>query len=565
MSILIRILFAFSLVVAVGVGQSLLTISTTHNLSQRISSEIEKPLVLVDTARGAWDQFRDVSRFVSDYLEGARFRESAPVVAEFRRRTGEIEAKLDTLRATASDETTKALVSDVKASFASWREGSLLLLGEKPATSIPTKAHMVSRESKVGKGLMDLVEAALGEAKTLKEGLVEEGETASYWTIVLALIAAGVGLGVSLAAAFSITRPIARIISTMNEIAAGNLSTEVTGQTRRDEIGDIARALEVFRRNGLERDNLMATIEQGRVEAEGRRKQLEDLAASFNRKSDEMKAILDMQAQIVQASAASLEEAAGATEQQTAESLASSSDAAANVGTVAAAAEQLSASTKRIAEQAVNAREITSLTAEKAKGANQDVAQLSAVTGKIGTILETIGGIASQTNLLSLNATIEAARAGEAGKGFAVVASEVKALASQTAKATSEVSQLVMAINQSTETAVGSIAAILEQVNEVNGLSSAIAEAVVEQETATLEIAKSAARASRSTDGARENSVRVSEVMRSTRAEVTSVQNAANSLFGVMRDFTQEIDDFLGSISNDRPERRVSAGSGAAR
>ena len=550
MSILTRILFAFSLVLAVGVGQSLLTISTTQDLSNRISNEIDKPLMLVDTARGAWDQFRDSSHYVSEYLEGSRFRESKPVVEEFRRQAAAIDAKLQGLAVTASGVSIKDLAKDVRANFAAWCEGALVLLGEKPATSIPTNAVMLNRETKVGDGLKKLVEVAHGEARALKAALVEEGETATYWTMALAIAATLMGLCLSLAAAFSITKPVARVISTMNDIAAGDLTVQVIGQDRKDEIGDIARALEVFRRNGVERDNLMGTIEQGRIEAETRKRQLEDLAANFNRKSAHMKALVDKHALTVKSSAASLGQAASATEHQTAESLASSSDASSNVGTVAAAAEQLSSSTKRIAEQAVNAREITSVAAEKAKGANQDVAQLSEVTGRIGTILETIGGIAAQTNLLSLNATIEAARAGEAGKGFAVVASEVKALASQTAKATSEVSQLVMAINQSTDTAVASIASILDQVNEVNGLSSAIAEAVVEQEAATLEIAESAARAARSTDGARENSVKVSDVMRSTRTEVDSVQSAANSLFSAMREFNDEIDHFLRSISN---------------
>lgn len=554
MSIIYRLIIAFSLVLAVGAGQSIIVVSDMNKLSGQIGSEIDKPLVLVDTARGAWEQFRNTSIYVAEHLEGSRFYEPRPVIAEFRKKADQIAADLK--RVALASKGTEALAKQAADAFLLWRDGALVLLGETPATSIPTKAVMSKREADVGRALYDLVTAALVESDRIKEGMISEIQSILYWVMALAAFATIAGFLIAAVSAVSITRPISRVVKAMNELANGNLGVDVAGQTRKDEIGDIARALEVFRRNGVEREHLMTTVEQERAEAEQRKRALEDLAAAFMQKADSLKAVLDKQAHIMKACATSLETATSATEDQTTQGLAASSDAASNVQTVAAAAEQLTASTKRIAEQAINAREITRVASEKTRLANNNIAELSSVTNKIGSILEAIGGIAAQTNLLSLNATIEAARAGEAGKGFAVVASEVKALANQTAKATAQVAELVTAIGASTDTAVGSIAVILEQMHDVNALSDSIAAAVVEQENATLEIAESAARAARSTEGASENSVKVADVMRSTRAEVDSVQQAATSLFAAMGVFTAGIDEFLGSISDDLKDRR---------
>lgn len=363
-------------------------------------------------------------------------------------------------------------------------------------------------------------------------------------------------LGAVVAFQIYVVRPLARAVTTIRELADGRFDLTVPFLHRKDEIGDLAASMEVFRKNGEERTRLLEELEEGRAQAEARKREMENLSMAFLSNADHLKTVLERQAHIVRASARGLERSAGATEQQTKSVLSSASEAASSVNVVAAAAEQLSVSTRRAAELATNSRSVTAAAAALARRADEDIRKLSQVTGQIGHILEAIEGIAAQTNLLSLNATIEAARAGEAGKGFAVVATEVKQLAQQTAKATSEVSRLVTEINASTETAVSSIAKISTQVSDVTDMSEAIASAVAEQEIATNEIAGSALRAAQSTEGARENSVQISHTIQSARSETKRVGSAAKSLFHALSEFSSGVDKFLGSISTDLADRR---------
>jgi methyl-accepting chemotaxis protein len=408
--------------------------------------------------------------------------------------------------------------------------------------------------------LEEAMEAAGDKIQAAASAQVDEATTFSSAAIVASYIAIGLGLVVG---AFLIwislletLRPIGNLEGAMRLLASGRNDFDVPYRKRGDEIGSMAAAIEVFRQNNIERDRLNGEVEIAKKEAEQRKAEIVGLAADFLAKSDSLKAVLDRQAHVVQACAKSLAQTADATDLQVKAGLAASSEAASNVQTVAAASEQLSASTKRIAEQTHASYESTVKASHAAKAASRDILSLSKVSDQIGKILETIGGIAAQTNLLSLNATIEAARAGEAGKGFAVVASEVKALAEQTAKATAEVGNLVTEISSSTDAAVASIQTISERVDEVNGISAQILHAVQEQETATAEIASSAMRASTSTDGSRETTQKISNVSAATRKEVTSMEDGARSLSAAIKEFTKGIDFFLGSISSDMQDRR---------
>lgn len=390
----------------------------------------------------------------------------------------------------------------------------------------------------------------------VEQAAIAQDNQIFLWCFVACAAVLALVIGSAFAMDWRVMRPMEVLTAQMEALAGGDFDAAVPFADRHDEIGEMARALDIFRQSGLDRARLLEEVQFRRQEADKRKLEVEQMASNFLQKADHLKAVLERQAYIVQASAKTLSTSTAATERQSGEGLQASSEAANNVQTVAAAAEELSVSTKRISAQAADALAITTATAERAQLAREDMQALSRVTGQIGSILDAIGGIAAQTNLLSLNATIEAARAGEAGKGFAVVAGEVKNLAAQTSKATAEVARLVTEINRSTETAVTSISSIADQIASVTNLSGEISHAVSQQDVATSEIAEGAMRAATYTDGARQSCGKTADVVSAAKSEVRSVDDAARSLFTALRDFTEGVDEFLGSISADLKDRR---------
>ncbi|MBT9289248.1 methyl-accepting chemotaxis protein [Prosthecodimorpha staleyi] len=350
--------------------------------------------------------------------------------------------------------------------------------------------------------------------------------------------------------------PIARFAAALRDLAKGGDGRGAPESGRTRELVDMGEAVEAFRQNAAERRTLVDDISRARTEAETGRSRLEELAFKFMRDSDQIKIMLDREAHVVRNCANAFRTTVSTTEREASAGLNSSTAAAESVGSVANATDELSQSTHRIAAQAVNAQRLTEKAADGARAAEQDVQRLARVTSEIGAFLDTITGIAGQTNLLSLNATIEASRAGEAGRGFAVVAAEVKALASETAKAASSVARLLQDIEQCSGTVVTSISQISDAVQTVRQLNDEIAAATVRQSETTAQIASGATRAAESTRDAHETSAKVSDIVHGARREVDLVEQASGSLFELVQEFSSGIDAFLGTISDDMKDRR---------
>ncbi|HEY2137387.1 MAG TPA: methyl-accepting chemotaxis protein [Xanthobacteraceae bacterium] len=350
---------------------------------------------------------------------------------------------------------------------------------------------------------------------------------------VLMTAGAALVLGILLAWAVGrgISRPVRRMTAVMKRLAGGDTAVAVPDANRKDEIGEMAAAVQVFKENMVETDRLRAEQEEQKKRSDVERRQLMlDLASKFEASVGSVLDGVTSQATELQATAQSMAATSEGASRQVSTVAAASENASQNVNTVATATEELSASVREISQQVGQSTRIIGDAVTQATATNENVQGLARAAQKIGEVVKLINDIAGQTNLLALNATIEAARAGDAGKGFAVVASEVKMLASQTAKATEEISAQISAIQQATKVSVQSIQAITDTIGKVNENATAIASAVEQQGAATQEIARNVTQAAKGTADVTANIAGVSEASQQTGAAASEVLSCANEL-----------------------------------
>jgi len=363
--------------------------------------------------------------------------------------------------------------------------------------------------------------------------------------IVLILVALALWYGLSRA----IARPITRITGVMGLLAKGDTSVTVIGLDRRDELGAMASAVEVFKLNAIDRQRLEAErIAVEREAAEAKAAVMAGLAESFEVKVGHLVEVLSSAATELEATAQSMSATAAETGDQAALVAAAIGETASNVETVAAATEQLSASIQEIGRQVDQSAGIASRAVEDAKRTDATVQALSEGARKVGEVVGLIHQIAAQTNLLALNATIEAARAGEAGKGFAVVASEVKSLATQTARATEEITGQISRMQSITAEAVVAIRGIGAVIGEISDIAAAVATSVDEQRSATADIARNIQDAARSTQEVSSSVASVQQAAAETGAAAADVLGAASGLSRNAVQLNGEVDAFLTGI-----------------
>lgn len=405
--------------------------------------------------------------------------------------------------------------------------------------------------------LIDEVRLALrafdSSNETVKRDMLERSETVNRqanWLMAIASLA-GLLLGNGLLALIVVglvTRPLRAMTGAMLKVAGGDAEADVPGRGQKDEVGQLAGALETFKANLVESRRLAAEQEAERAAKERRAEVVAVAVAEFDRQVSEVVSTVTAAATELEAAAGTLTQTAGSTQQLSTVVASASEEAASNVQSVAAATDEMSSSVREIGRQVQESSLRAQEAVRLADATDSQVTNLLEAAGRIGEVVKLITAVADQTNLLALNATIEAARAGEAGRGFAVVASEVKALASQTAKATEAIAGQIVSMQHATREAAAAIKTIGASIVEVSNISTAIAAAVEEQSAATSEIARNVQEASKGTSEVASNITEVSRGAVETGSASSQVLSSARELSAQGDRLKSQVDAFLATV-----------------
>jgi methyl-accepting chemotaxis protein len=491
--------------------------------------------------------------------------------AEFKAAADKMKAAIATMEKADLPENVRALVGPVKTALVAYT-----------ANSEAMSSGILKIDDMFWKDIAPFAVTLLEKISSSQVSLKKASDTNKVDTIkniaatisgqeIIAGIALVFGVLIAFLVGRSIIRPVAGMTEAMSRLAAGDNAIEIPSRDSADEIGDMAKAVEVFKQNAIERIRLEAEQRTAEARAAAEKKAAEereaaekqllaerteaDRKAAMRKLADAFEAAVGTIIETVSSASTELEAAAGTltktadtTQQLSGMVAAASEEASSNVQSVASATEEMTSSVGEISRQVQESSNIAREAVKQAEQTDSRIGELSKAAGRIGDVIKLITAIAEQTNLLALNATIEAARAGEAGKGFAVVAQEVKALAAQTAKATDEIGTQIAGMQTATQESVAAIKEIGGTIARISEISATIAAAVEEQGAATQEIARNVGEAAKGTSQVATNITDVNRGASETGSASAQVLTSAQSLSNESSRLKVEVGKFLDTV-----------------
>ncbi|HEX3993972.1 MAG TPA: methyl-accepting chemotaxis protein [Acetobacteraceae bacterium] len=475
--------------------------------------------------------------------------------ATFKTNAERAHAAITTLQEVASPEVA-SLIAPVQASLAAYEASfagySTARLTSSSLYDDQTRPEIMAMQRQLDDAATSL-SRAFEDSRTVA---VDTISGASFWQEILAVAALVIGTGMALVIGGGIVRPLAAMTGVMVKLAAGDKSVDIPARDNTDEIGDMARAVEVFKEQAVEAERLAAEQDAARAAKERRQSAMEQHTQDFGSSISGVMASLAGSADEMRRAAEAMAESATSVHTEATGTAGAAAKSSRDLMAVAAAVEQLTSSVAEISRQLASASEVAQQAVRRADSSHATMQGLSEATARIGDVVRLISDIASQTNLLALNATIEAARAGEAGKGFAVVAGEVKVLAAQTAKATAEIGSQIDTVRSATSDAVTAMAEIGGIIGKINEVSSAIAAAVEQQNATTHEIAASVQAVSGATAGTASAMEHVVMVADKAGSASQDVLGGAAEIGREAETLRAEVDQFLRAVRDESADER---------
>ena len=550
MSIRYKLVLAFAFVLALAACVALYGIHAITQAGNLVVQLYDQSFMATSHARAAQAKFNEARATME---RGLLMRESAPpnntamLEATMKDVFEELKVAAERMKGSESADSVK----NAEKLAREWYQAGMGIM-KPPAQGVvqlPMATSVLGKADAVGEAIDIVVESASAYGFEFRSA-AEASVIGSRRNLIILAAATGViCLLLSLGMAYSFTRPLRGAMAFSERITAGDFTQEVKTK-RRDEFGRLLMLLDQMKQAlRAQRDAERATAEAKEREHAGqiaRRQQMEEQIAKFR---DAVGAMLTTMTERMNVTAQQLSSIASDANDRANGAADAARETSNNVSTVAAAAEQLGASVREISNQLERATQVVEKAAVIARDANDTIVGLVESAKRIDDVVNLIRAIAEQTNLLALNATIEAARAGEAGRGFAVVASEVKALATQTAKATEEISSQITTVQSSTHETVGKIESISAVMTEINELTTSIATAIREQDSATAEITRNISFAATATQDVAQNVAGTTKAIGDTNKAAMDVIEAADYFNNHSNALRGSVDDFLSSVA----------------